>query len=89
MSEKILQQPAENKLLGLEIMRFFSALSILIWHYQHFAPNNFIKEQQPLYPYLSIFYEHGSFGVYVFYCISQCTCCNFELTLYYLFSEKA
>ena len=70
MSEKILQQPAENKLLGLEIMRFFSALSILIWHYQHFAPNNFIKEQQPLYPYLSIFYEHGSFGVYVFYCVS-------------------
>ena len=70
MSEKILQQPAVNKLLGLEIMRFFSALSILIWHYQHFAPNNFIKEQQPLYPYLSIFYEHGGFGVYVFYCIS-------------------
>ena len=51
------QQTTENKLLGLEIMRFISALSVLIWHYQHFAwPGNFIREEQPLYRYLNIFY---------------------------------
>ena len=25
-----------SKLLGLEVVRFVSALSVLIWHYQHF-----------------------------------------------------
>ena len=71
MSDKILQQPAENKLLGLEIMRFLSALSVLIWHYQFLAePNNFIKTQQPLYTYLNIFFEKGYSGVHVFFCIS-------------------
>ena len=64
MSEKILQQPAENKLLGLEIMRFFSALSILILHYQNFGDGtiisaDFIREKQPLYTYLKIFYDQG------------------------------
>ena len=65
------QQSTENKLLGLEIMRFISALSVLIWHYQHFAwPGNFIREEQPLYRYLNIFYEKGYGGVHVFFCIS-------------------
>ena len=27
----------QNKLLLIEILRFVSAISILIWHYQHFS----------------------------------------------------
>ena len=65
----------DNKLLGLEVIRFISALSVLIWHYQHFfyiadKPTDFIKEQQPLYSLLSLFYNYGYNGVYVFWCIS-------------------
>lgn len=64
-----------NKLLGLEVVRFISALSVLIWHYQHFffiadKPTNFVREQQPLYYLFSLFYGYGFFGVQVFWCIS-------------------
>jgi peptidoglycan/LPS O-acetylase OafA/YrhL len=75
---KILQQNSaqkDNKFLGLEAVRFVSALSVLIWHYQHFSyiadkPINFTKEQQPLYSVLNIFYDYGFYGVEVFWCIS-------------------
>ena len=65
----------KNRLLGIEILRFISAFSILIWHYQHFSfiadtPVNFEKEQQPFYSVLKIFYDHGHLGVNVFWCIS-------------------
>jgi len=65
----------KNKLLGLEVIRFVSALAVLIWHYQHFsyvadAPVNFIRESQPFYPLLQLFYEYGYLGVHVFWCIS-------------------
>ena len=65
----------KNRLLGIEILRFISAFSILIWHYQHFSfiadtPVNFEKEQQPFYSVLKIFYNHGHLGVNVFWCIS-------------------
>jgi peptidoglycan/LPS O-acetylase OafA/YrhL len=64
-----------NKLLGLEIVRFISAFSVLVWHYQHFfyiaeKPTDFIKEQQPLYSVFSLFYDYGFYGVQVFWCIS-------------------
>ena len=64
-----------NKLLGLEVLRFISAFSVLVWHYQHFfyITNNsidFIKEKQPLYSILSIFYDYGFYGVEIFWCIS-------------------
>lgn len=64
-----------NKLLGLEVVRFISALSVLVWHYQHFfyigkKPTDFIREQQPLYSLLSLFYNYGFYGVQVFWCIS-------------------
>jgi peptidoglycan/LPS O-acetylase OafA/YrhL len=76
--DKTLQQNlthTDNKLLGLEVVRFISALSVLIWHYQHFSyiaerPIGFIKERQPLYSALSIFYDYGFYGVEVFWCIS-------------------
>lgn len=68
-------QPNTNKLLGLEIVRFISALAVLVWHYQHFyyvadKPTNFVRDQQPFYSFLKIFYNYGYWGVEVFWCIS-------------------
>jgi peptidoglycan/LPS O-acetylase OafA/YrhL len=61
----------------VDILRFFAAISILIWHYQHFystGPGIFPVEGhrfiQPFYPFLSIFYEHGSMSVRLFWVIS-------------------
>ncbi|TAM46504.1 MAG: hypothetical protein EPN61_05205 [Burkholderiaceae bacterium] len=71
------QEPVQknNKLLGLEVVRFISALSVLVWHYQHFfyiadKPTDFVRELQPFYSMLSIFYDYGFYGVQVFWCIS-------------------
>jgi peptidoglycan/LPS O-acetylase OafA/YrhL len=66
----------EDKLLGVELLRFACALSVLIWHYQHFAfvglqrAADFMPEQQPFYPLLHPLYRHGLHGVEVFWCIS-------------------
>jgi peptidoglycan/LPS O-acetylase OafA/YrhL len=65
----------KNKLLGLELIRFASAFAVLVWHYQHFfyvasKPTDFVREQQPFYSLLSLFYDHGFYGVHVFWCIS-------------------
>jgi len=77
MNTHTLQEPVQqsNKLLGLEVVRFIAALSVLVWHYQHFfyiadKPTDFIREQQPLYSLFSLFYEYGFYGVQVFWCIS-------------------
>jgi peptidoglycan/LPS O-acetylase OafA/YrhL len=43
---------------GLEILRFFSAFSVLVWHYQHFYAAEkmaYVANEQPLYKYLSFF----------------------------------
>jgi peptidoglycan/LPS O-acetylase OafA/YrhL len=65
----------EARLLGLDFLRCILALGVLCWHYQHFANNDssiqFIKQQQPLYFLLKIFYSHGGqFRVQAFWCIS-------------------
>jgi peptidoglycan/LPS O-acetylase OafA/YrhL len=64
-----------NKLLGLELIRFISAFAIIIWHYQHFSfvadkPENFNREQQPYYFILNLFYNYGGAGVQIFWCLS-------------------
>src|SRR6266704_2885242 len=71
------QQAGEtNKLLGLELIRFMSAVALLVFHYQHFAftgvmqPADFHRSDQPLYGILSFLYEYGFEGVRVFWCIS-------------------
>jgi peptidoglycan/LPS O-acetylase OafA/YrhL len=71
--QELVQQ--KNKLLGLEVVRFISALSVLVWHYQHFycianKPTDFVREIQPFYSILFIFYDYGFYGVQVFWCIS-------------------
>ena len=71
---QIINKNSKEILLGLELLRFISALAILIWHYQHFAmlPNthNFDPQQQPFYNYLSFFYLNGAKAVYLFWALS-------------------
>lgn len=64
-----------NKLVGLEALRFLSALSVLIFHYRHFffvgnKPEGLVLERLPLYSLLNVFYDNGVLGVWVFWCIS-------------------
>jgi peptidoglycan/LPS O-acetylase OafA/YrhL len=66
---------SENKLLGLEALRFVAAFAVLIWHYQHFSyvadmPVDLVRDRLPLYGLLWPFYEAGEYGVWVFWCIS-------------------
>lgn len=66
---------AAGKLLGLELLRFVSAVAVLFWHYQNFwyTPDGFLgfaRDQQPLYRYFEAFYEFGRYGVQVFWSIS-------------------
>jgi peptidoglycan/LPS O-acetylase OafA/YrhL len=68
-------KPSENKLLGLEALRFLTTLAILVYHYRHFAyiadqPVGLVPEQLPLYGLLQPFHDSGAFGVWVFWCIS-------------------
>lgn len=64
----------DDKLLGLEVLRFLSAIAVLVWHYQHFAFNgtrvDVVRPEQPFYALLKPLYEHGYLGVQVFWCIS-------------------
>ncbi|HEX5357796.1 MAG TPA: acyltransferase [Aquabacterium sp.] len=64
-----------HALLGLELMRFACAVSVLLWHYQHFffqggAPVGFETSAQPLYTWLKPFYEAGWLGVQSFWALS-------------------
>ena len=64
----------ESKMLGLELVRFTCALSVLIWHYQHFyqaaGSPAYDRDAQPLHGLLSLFYDYGLFGVQIFWAIS-------------------
>jgi peptidoglycan/LPS O-acetylase OafA/YrhL len=66
---------ADDKLLGIELLRFASAVAVLVFHYQHFAfvgdkQSNFVADAQPFYSTLSLFYNYGFYGVQIFWCIS-------------------
>lgn len=67
--------PATDKLLGLEGLRFVTTISVLLWHYQHFAyaadrPIDLVKPDLPFYRVLFPFFEGGEYGVWIFWCIS-------------------
>ncbi|OXE37025.1 MAG: acyltransferase [Phenylobacterium zucineum] len=75
MTSAIPADRAENKLLGLEVLRFITAFAILVWHYQHFAyvgnaAVGLVRTHQPFYGVLRPFFEYGLNGVQVFWCIS-------------------
>ena len=68
-----------KKYFGIEILRFLTSLSVLIYHYRHFfAPYNSssnlnyfeISSSLPFYDFIGLIYNHGIFGVHVFYTIS-------------------
>lgn len=64
----------EQRLLGLELLRFLCAFAVLVWHYQHFGFEGghplLARSEQPFYGWLRPLYEHGYLGVQVFWCIS-------------------
>jgi peptidoglycan/LPS O-acetylase OafA/YrhL len=65
----------DDKLIGIELLRFASAVAVLVFHYQHFAfvgtaQQHFVMTDQPFYPQLRLFYNYGFYGVQVFWCIS-------------------
>ncbi len=67
-------QPASNKLLGLELLRFAAALAVLFNHYRFFAqmPGMLAIERSsiPLYSLLWPLYNYGYLGVQIFWGIS-------------------
>jgi peptidoglycan/LPS O-acetylase OafA/YrhL len=65
---------SEKKLLGLEVLRFISAMAIVVFHYQQFAyvglTLDYQADQQPFYRVFKWFYDHGGLGVQFFWCVS-------------------
>ena len=63
-----------SKLLGLELVRFACAMTVLIFHFKHFAliPGLAVNRgiDMPWAVPLSLFYTYGSYGVQIFWCIS-------------------
>ncbi len=71
-----LDQPctAGGKLLGLELLRFASALAVLFFHYSHFAQMAgmppVVRSTVPFYALLWPLYDYGQYGVQIFWGIS-------------------
>jgi peptidoglycan/LPS O-acetylase OafA/YrhL len=68
----------DHELAGIEVLRFFCAFGVLIWHYQHFFFHGAwdaelgaaLRPTLPLYSALFIFYDNGSLAVPFFWTIS-------------------
>lgn len=75
---KFLVQPQKNsneKLVGLELVRFISAVAILFWHYQHFDSSPIsglyiVSQRYPFYDSFGFLYDNGLQAVRIFWCIS-------------------
>ena len=81
-----------KKYYGIEILRFFTSLSVLFYHYRHFfSPFNSTSSIDyketfvylPFSDFLNVFYQYGIYGVHVFYAIS-----GFVFAHVYLSKEK-
>jgi len=65
-----------KQLYALDVSRGIAALAVVVWHWQHFAykkgslSQEFIRESQPLYDLLRLFYEKGGLGVQYFFLLS-------------------
>ena len=63
-----------DKLLGLELLRFLSALAVLFFHYRHFAHlvgmPSVGRTTVPFYGLFWPLYEYGQYGVQIFWGIS-------------------
>jgi peptidoglycan/LPS O-acetylase OafA/YrhL len=60
----------------LDISRALAALSVVLWHWQHFAyvncqlPVGYDRSQHPFYSVLKVFYERGALAVDYFFMLS-------------------
>jgi peptidoglycan/LPS O-acetylase OafA/YrhL len=64
-----------DKLLAIEGLRWLATISVLFWHYQHFAfvgnsPVDLVRGELPYSSLLFPFYEAGEYAVWIFWCIS-------------------
>ena len=65
-----------RRLYTLDISRGLAALAVVLWHWQHFGFKGyipgpgFVREDQPLYSVLKLFYKYGSMGVPYFFMLS-------------------
>jgi peptidoglycan/LPS O-acetylase OafA/YrhL len=65
-----------SRLYALDVSRGMAALSVVLWHWQHFAyegnvlSKDFVRENQPFYGMLKLFYENGAMGVDYFFLLS-------------------
>lgn len=65
-----------RRLHALDASRGLAALTVVIWHWQHFFYTNtapavdFRRDSQPLYSALKLFYEQGKWGVEYFFILS-------------------
>lgn len=66
-----------KRLYLLDALRGLAALSVVVWHFQHFyylpgggLPENFVRNSQPFFSALRFFYESGPAAVKLFFCLS-------------------
>jgi peptidoglycan/LPS O-acetylase OafA/YrhL len=67
--------PANNRLSGIELLRFAAAFTVLVAHYNHFyvygtTYEHFTIEGQPIFGILKPLYRYGTRAVEVFWCLS-------------------
>lgn len=71
----------------LDIVRGFAALSVVLWHWQHFyfikteLANGFLTQRQPLYHLFFVFYRDGLLAVDFFFSLSG-------FIFFYLYQNK-
>lgn len=68
-------QADNERLVGIELLRFLAAFAVLIWHYQNFLIGlplhpDIEASRQPLYWLFAPLYAYGNAGVELFWCIS-------------------
>ena len=71
------EKSTSRRFIGIELLRWGSAIGILFWHYQHFFYTKAIRagdfqdyESMPLYSILHPIYMNGAKGVQLFWAIS-------------------
>ena len=81
-----------KRYFSVEILRFLTSLSVLLYHYRHFfdplnilSDNDYeiVKFKLPFYNFIDWLYSYGFYGVHVFYTIS-----GFVFAHVYLVSKK-
>ncbi len=81
-----------KKYFSVEILRFLTSFSVLLYHYRHFfSPLNILSQDKydleknslPFFNYIDWLYTYGFYGVHVFYTIS-----GFVFAHVYLNSKK-